>query len=230
MKIPRSVTPVLLLALLSPIGLAAQYQPQDDPPTRVARLSFLGGSVPPRPAGMDDWTDASVNYPLSSGDDLWSDADGRTEITLGSTALRLAPRTAIGFLALDDQTTQIRLSEGSVQVRVRDLEYDEVFEIDTPNGAVTLLRPGSYRIDVQSAGDETMVTVREGEAELAAAGSVISANDGETATVVGMDSPRYDIDRALRPDSWEQWCAARDRRRDFARSAQYMSRDLPGYE
>src|SRR6476661_7388145 len=81
MKIARCVTPALLLALVSPIGLTAQAQyDQDDPPTRVARLSFLGGSVSLRPAGMDDWTDASVNYPLSSGDDLWSDADGRTEI------------------------------------------------------------------------------------------------------------------------------------------------------
>ena len=129
MKIPRPVTPVLLLALLSPIGLAAQYQDQDqDPPTRVARLSFLGGSVSLRPGGIDDWTDATINYPLTTGDELWTDADGRTEITLGPTAIRLAPRSAFGFLALDDYTTQIRLSEGSLQVRLRDLDSDEVLD------------------------------------------------------------------------------------------------------
>src|SRR2546428_1268634 len=37
------------------------------------------------------------------------DADARAEVTLGSTALRLAPYTAFGFLALDDHTSQVRL-------------------------------------------------------------------------------------------------------------------------
>jgi hypothetical protein len=228
MKIARFLMPALLLSLLPTAGLTAQSP--DDPPTRVGRVSFIGGSVSLRPGGVDDWTEATINYPLTAGDDIWTDAAGKTEITLGSAALRLAPYTGFAFLALDDQTTQVRLSEGSLQVRLRDLESDEIFEVDTPNGAVTLLRPGVYRIDVESSGDETRVTVRDGEAEFAAAGSAISVNEGETVTVFGLDRPRYDMANAGRMDAWDRWCADRDRRRDLSRSAQYVSRDMPGYE
>jgi hypothetical protein len=226
MKIARSVA--VLLAILPMVALTAQSP--DDPPARVGRVSLLGGAVSLRPGGADDWTEATINYPLSAGDELWTDADGKTEIALGGAAIRLAPYTGFAFLALDDQTTQVRLSEGSLQVRLRDLADDEVFEIDTPNGAVTLLRAGAYRIDVESSGDETRVTVRDGAAELAAAGSAISVEEGETVTVFGVERPRYDMSNASRPDEWERWCADRDRRRDLSRSAQYVSRDIPGYE
>src|SRR4029077_20463293 len=129
--------------------------PATDPPSRVGRLSYLSGSVSFRPGTVDDWTDASINYPLHAGDHLWTDVDARAELTVGSNAIRLAPQSAFGFLALDDRTTQVRLSQGSVEVRVRSLGDDDSFEIDTPNGAVSLLRPGTYRVDVDSAGDTT---------------------------------------------------------------------------
>src|SRR3989441_6003474 len=47
--------------------------------------------------------------------------------------------------------------------RSRDLGESESLEIDTPSGAVTLLRSGVYRVDVDSSGDTTSVTVRRGE-------------------------------------------------------------------
>src|SRR5205814_215633 len=81
-----------------------------------------------------------------------------------------APQSAFGFLALDDGTVQVRLSQGSLNVRVRDLSENESLEIDTPTGAVALLRPGVYRVDVDSTGDPTSVTVRRGEAEVTASG------------------------------------------------------------
>src|SRR5207245_11683310 len=50
------------------------------------------------------------------------------------------------------------------------------------------------------------------------------------AVVIGTDAPSYDIHAALRPDAWEDWSVARDRRWDEARSARYVSRDVIGYE
>ena len=49
--------------------------------------------------------------------------------------------------------------------------------VDAPNSAVTLVQPGLYRIDVNDAGDATTVTVRRGEADVAAAAS-LSVRDG----------------------------------------------------
>jgi hypothetical protein len=205
MRITRYLTTALLPALLT-TGFASSALAQD-PPDRVGRVSYVGGDVSFRPGDVDDWAAATLNYPLKSGDDLWADVGARAEIAIGSAAVRLAPTTAMGFLALDDQTTQLRLTQGSVQVRVRDLADDEIFEIDTPNGAVSLLLPGSYRVDVDGNGDETSVTVREGRAELTAAGSTFTVDDGEAGTLSGIDSPSYDINDPLPLDAWEQWGA-----------------------
>src|SRR5256886_3936459 len=228
MRTPRLVMPALILALvptLHPADLSDQ-----DPPSQVGRLSFLAGSVSFRPGSVDDWATATVNYPLTTGDHLWTDADARAEITIGSSAIRLAPQSAFGFLALDDRTTQVRLSQGALAVRLRHLGDDEAFEIDTPNGAVSLLRPGSYRVDVDSSGDTTTVTVRHGEAEVTANGSAFSVRADDAAVVAGSDSPSYDIHAALPPDAWEDWGIARDRRWGDAPSARYVSREGIGHE
>lgn len=228
MRLARFIMPALVLVLL-PTPRQSD-RPDNDPPSRVGRLSFLSGSVSFRPGTVDDWTDATINYPLHGGDHLWTDADARAELTVGSNAIRLAPQSAFGFLALDDRTTQVRLSEGSLEVRVRSLGDDDSFEIDTPTGAVSLLRPGTYRVDVDPAGDTTTVTVRHGQADVTAAGSAFAVHAGDAAVVAGGDSPSYDIRDAARPDDWEDWCSTRDRRWDDSRSSQYVSRETIGYE
>lgn len=228
MRLASLVMPALVLALGPGFGRAGPSQ--EDPPSRVGRLSFLTGSVSFRPGTVDDWTAATINYPLHTGDHLWTDADARAEVTVGSTAIRLASGTAFGVLELDDRTTQLRVSQGSLNVRLRNLREDESFEIDTPTGAVSLLRPGTYRVDVDSTGDTTGVTVRHGEAEVTVAGSAFAVRTEQEAIVAGRDAPSYDIHDARHPDDWEDWCAARDRRRDEARSARYVSHELIGYE
>src|SRR3989475_1780144 len=178
MRIAGSLTALLLFGAFP--AFQGIDRPQADPPSRVGRLSYLAGSVSFRPGDVDDWAAATVNYPLHSGDHLWTDADGRAEITVGSTAFRLAPQSAFGLLALDGGTGQVRLSQGSLKMRVRDLSDNDSLEIDTPNGAIALLRPGVYRVDVDSSGDPTSVTVRRGEAEVTAAASAFSRSEEHT--------------------------------------------------
>src|SRR5260370_26154918 len=50
----------------------------DDPPSRVARLSYADGSVSFRPGNLDDWAPASRNRPLTTGDRLWTDKRSRS--------------------------------------------------------------------------------------------------------------------------------------------------------
>jgi hypothetical protein len=58
----------------------------DDPPSRVARSQPSKGEVSFSPAGTDDWVSAVVNRPLTTGDKLWTDRDGRAELHIGSAA------------------------------------------------------------------------------------------------------------------------------------------------
>src|SRR5271156_4753716 len=147
-----------MLAVLLTCWLAAgQYaaaqedpegNPGGDPPSRVARLSLADGAVSFNPAGTEDWLDAVLNRPLSTGDKLWTDQNSRAELQIGSSEVRLSAMTGFSFLNLDDQMMQIRLTERTVNIRVRRLQPDEAVEIDTPNLAFTLLRPGRYRVNV----------------------------------------------------------------------------------
>jgi hypothetical protein len=66
-----------------------------------------------RPASLDEWSVASVNYPLTIGDHVWTDRGGRSELQLGSSVVRIAPNTALSVLNLDDRTAQLRLTEGT---------------------------------------------------------------------------------------------------------------------
>ena len=200
-----------------------------DPPARVGRLSYLSGSVSFRPGAIDQWDSARINFPLTTGDHLWTDAGSRAEVHIGSTAIRLSPEMAFAFLNLDDQTIQIRLSEGSLNLRVRQLGESDVFEIDTPNVTVSVLRPGLYRVDVDAQGNTT-VTDRIGEAEVTASDSAFTVHPRQTATVTGIDSLVYDIRDVYAPDDWDNWCLARDQREDKAASARYVSREMIGYE
>ncbi len=125
----------------------AQNQDQNqeqaqDPPGRVARLNFSQGSISFRPAGEDDWVSGVPNRPMVTGDDLWADENSRAEVHIGSTAIRLGAKTGITFLTLDDRTTQIRLAQGSLILRVRHVDDEDNYEIDTPNIALNMLAAG----------------------------------------------------------------------------------------
>jgi Family of unknown function (DUF6600)/FecR protein len=200
-----------------------------DPPDRVGRIDLLSGTVSFHPGSIEEWAPATLNYPLTIGDNLWTDQDGEAEIHVGSTAIRLASNTEFSFLNLDDQTMQIRLSAGSLNIRLRQLEPGEVVEIDTPNASLTLVRPGSYRVDVQQTGDSS-VTVRSGEAEVNAGDSSFSVFPQQMGDISGLDSPSYDLAAAYPPDQWDQWCDSRDRAEDHIVSAQYVPRDMIGIE
>ena len=141
---------------------------QDDPPSRAARLSFLSGTVTFQPASVEDWVPATLNRPLTTGDRLWTEAGSRAEMNLGSAALRLNGRTNFTFINLNDNMTQVQVSSGSLSVRLRRLDDQESFEIDTPQTAFSLLRPGEYRVDVNEQGDATLITVRGGQGEATA--------------------------------------------------------------
>jgi len=203
----------------------------DDPPSRVARLNLLNGNVSFRPGSIEEWTAATLNYPLTTGDHLWTDAGAQAEIHVGSTAIRMAPQTALAILNIDDRTVQISVPQGSVNVRLLSLADDDAFEVDTPNAAATLLRPGDYRFDADGDNNLTVVTVRGGDAEVTGTGTAFTVHARESARITGVDTISQEILPAPPPDDFDNWCLARERREAQASiSARYVPRDMVGYE
>src|ERR1039458_4195786 len=176
-----------LLALAACSGFA-QGDPQD-PPSRVARLNYMSGTVSFRPGMVEEWAPATLNYPLYNGDHLWSDTGARTEVHIGSTALRMGSETALAVLNLTDSLVQLSLTGGSLQIHLRYLGPNEGFEVDTPNAAITLLRAGDYRFFVDADRNLTNVTVRGGDAEVTAGGSAMTLHARDSAPPAGGDPP-----------------------------------------
>jgi hypothetical protein len=247
MKTRKLCTWLILLACIAVAAQAsplakAQDDPQDqdqnqpdqdqsqDPPGRVARLNYSQGSVSFRPAGEDDWVTAVPNRPIVAGDDLWADENSRAEVHVGSAAIRLGTKSGITFLALDDHTTQIRLAQGSLILRVRHVDDDDTYEIDTPNIAFTLLQPGEYRVDVSEDGSQTITTVWHGRGRVTGGGFTYTVIANQSATFTGSDHLDYDLQQIPSSDDLDNWAFQRDEREDQADSANYVSREMTGYE
>jgi hypothetical protein len=222
-------------AFLAPLRTLAQDQQDgppdgDDPPSRVARISHTDGAVSFNPAGTDDWVGAVINRPMTTGDKLWADNGARAELHIGSASLRIGSTTGFSFLNLDDDVAQIQITEGTLRVRVKRLDQNETFEIDTPNLAFSILRPGTYRVSVNENGDTTEVSVIGGEGEVTGGGQAYSVHAEQTATFVGTDQLDADVQQLGGADEFDQWCAQRDVREDRSASARYVSPDVVGYE
>jgi hypothetical protein len=224
------LSPVLLLLAGFLFAFSSPARADDDPPGRVARLNYIQGSISFQPGGETDWVQANPNRPLTTGDNLWTDRNSRGELHIGSSSIRIAGETGITFLNLNDRTVQIQLAQGSMDVYVRRLEGGDAFEIDTPNLAFTLQRPGEYRVDVDPNGNATSITVCAGEGEATGGGSDYHMDSGDWATFSGTDTLTYEGGQAGRLDEFDRWCRSRDDREERSQSARYVSRDVIGYE
>ncbi|MCA8316419.1 hypothetical protein LGN43_19250 [Burkholderia multivorans] len=223
--------PPVFAQTAAPAPYAAAAQPSaGDPPGRVARLNYLSGAVTTEPAGTDAWSYAAVNRPLTTGDQLWNDAGARSELHIGSTAVRLGASTSLSVLNLDDSTTQLKVGLGTLSTHVRALPAGTSYEIDTPNLALGITAPGDYRVDVAPDGASTTVTVRSGSATVYGSNGQYPLSAGQQAVFTGTDLQIAQQSAAPPPDALDRWAAGRDAAEDRSVSARYVSRDIPGYQ
>jgi hypothetical protein len=202
-----------------------------DPPGRVGRLNYAAGAVSFASAeAPGDWMQAVANHPLTSGDRLWVERDARAEFHVGSIAVRLAGHTAADVLDLDDDRLRLRLAEGTLNIRVRELDRDDVVEIATAAGAVQLREPGSYRLSVDSRQDVARITVHFGRAEVITPGRSFDVPSSQVAVIAAGSLPSFEVAAHAAPDEFDRWSAERDRREDRTVSTKYVSREMTGYE
>ena len=202
----------------------------DDIRQTVARLAYVSGDVSfARGDDPDAWQPADPNVPMTLGDRVWT-AGGRLELQAhGGNVIRLAKATDLTALNLTEDTQQYSVSAGVASFQIRRLGDDDVFEVDTPNAAITFERTGDYRIDVREDGD-TRLQVRRGRAIVASGGGQVPLGEGDAILIEGQEPPRYDMVAIAAPDGWDRWVASRDARYANVRSYQYVSPDIAGVE
>ncbi|MBS0431847.1 MAG: branched-chain amino acid ABC transporter substrate-binding protein [Proteobacteria bacterium] len=225
------LVPAFAAALVAFACLAGAQEVSGDPPDRVARLAYSSGDVEIAPAGVDDWGSADVNRPLVAGDRLLTGDDGLAALELGGAALRIDHGSAFNFLQLSDDSAQVELSQGTLNLRVRNVDNGQNYEVDTPTMAFIANQPGAYRIDIAPDGHGAMVTVFEG-------GGTVYGSNGANREVDAGQSYRFDDSDLTNvvatglpsPDDFDRFCQERDNRWENSVSRRYVSPDVIGYD
>jgi hypothetical protein len=203
----------------------------DEPPSRVARLSSMQGGVSFQPAGSREWGVATLNASITSGDRLVTDDGGRAELEIGSLAARIGSSTDVTVTNLTDGLLQLGVPAGTLRINVYRMDAGDTIEIDTPNGAVNVRAPGSYRIATDAAGDQTIVTVERGRVELTGPNLSQIVEAGRTLRMMGGANgiQTTDVPRPG-PDAFDSWSSYRDGVLTNAASpsAAYVNPDIPG--
>ena len=200
-----------------------------DPPARAARLQYFTGSVSVQPQGTGDWANAELNRPLTNSDNIWADKDSRAEISVGSGVVRIGSESSLTLTRIDENTVQVELHQGALNLHVHELYKNEVYEVDTPNQAFTVSQPGDYRFDVDPNADTTQITVWRGQGQAAGNGPAVVMHDNEEATFKE-NAISGQVHAAGEPDSFDDWALSRDKKMDDSQSAKYVSPDVPGYQ
>ncbi len=214
-----------------PPGQGGDQADQADPPSRVARLSYLKGAVSFVPAGENDWVEAQMNRPLITGDKLWTDNGGRAELEIGSAAVRMDQQSSFDFLNLDDNTAQMELTQGAMNLRVRRLYDGQTYEIDTPTLAFVVNRVGEFRIDVQPDGKTTIVSVMHGGGDVYGEGGArFHVDEGQSVSFNDPQLQNYQSADLPQPDEFDQFALQRDARWDNAPSKRYVAEETIGYQ
>lgn len=202
-----------------------------DPPSRVARLSLMQGGVTFQEAGSPEWGVATLNSSITTGDRLVSDDGGRAELQVGPLAVRLAPSTDLTVTNLTDGLVQLGVPQGTVRLSVFRMTPGDTVELDTPNGAVTVLAPGSYRISTDPSGEQTIVSVERGRVSLSGPELAQEVEQGRSVrlTAEGNAIRVANVPRPG-PDGFDAWSSSRDAllMNSASASAAYVNPDIPG--
>jgi hypothetical protein len=217
----RILHTLTLLALTAFTALAFA-----DTPTRVGRISLTQGDVSISGEVGDQAERALVNWPVTSDNQITTGRDARTEIRIGSTALRLDEDSALEIMELDDERLRLHLHHGSVSVRIRNPDAVQGFELTTPQGRVRLQEPGRIRVDAERQRDTSIVNVFDGVALVDGGGNSLTVRGGRRAEI-----GQYDVRTGLAVrDSFDDWAMLRDQQDDRVTSDRYVTREMTGYE
>ena len=230
MKVSAKLARMAALAAAVPILMVTSLFAQDqDPPARVARIAYLQGTVSFQPAGSDSWNDTPPNYPMVSGDRVYTDQGARAIIQNGSTDVRLWGQTDVTLTNLTDQYEQVALATGSIRVRVFALNPGNTVEVDTPNAAVFIQQPGDYRFNAYDQ-QGSLVAVNVGSVQVTGPGLNQEVDQGQAVQAYGTNPVELGLVEMPGYDDLDRWSMDRDRRIQASISARYMSRDIPGYD
>jgi hypothetical protein len=227
---------ISLSVVLGPLAVGAPAQENasastsaDNPPSRVARISYLKGNVSFLRAGLDQWSQAALNFPVTTGDRIYTDRGARAELEVGTAAVRLSEFTDVTVTNLNDQIMQLSLDQGTIRLSVYDLRSGDTTEVDTANGALTIQDRGKYRIETDPSGEGTLVAVFSGSLQINDGDFSQELGTGEAARLTGQNPVQVESVPMPPEDQFDEWSDERDRRIETSGSSKYVNPYTPGF-
>ena len=208
---------------------AQESTPADNPPDRVARISFLHGNVSFLRGGVNQWSQAALNFPVTTGDRIYTDKGARAELQAGAYSVRVSDSSDLTVTNLSNQTIQLGLGQGTIKITVHQLLPGDAVEVDTPNAALTLLAQGTYRVETDPSGGSTVAAVYSGSLQVTGGAVSQTVQSGQAVKLTGQNPVQVESIPLPHPDSFDKWCEERDRRLASSKSLQYVSSGIPGY-
>lgn len=216
--------------LLSSLAVCAGAAFANDLPGRVGRIADTDGTVWMRDGDNRDereWIAARRNRPLTERDHLATDNDGRAELHIGSSTLRLGPATEVEFVELDDERISVAVRRGSVALRVRSDNVADEWLLIADDGRLRPLRAGHYRLDVEPA--SSFAQAWSGEARFEGQDSALVIAAGQRAEFWRENDGRTHYSWAPEGrDDFGAWALGRDRDEMRYAGSRYVSPEMTG--
>jgi len=230
-------TPAVLLVLIASLGsVFAQaagggtvYKNANPPTGRVARVQYLLGEVSVAPRGTNDWVAASLNRPLAANTYVWTDKNSRAEMNVGDGFIRMDSEASLTLINVNRNTVQFQVDQGEVSLTVQRLVNGEIYEIDTPNAVLTILKPGVYRLDVHPKDDQTSVVVRQGSLAATGQGTAVTISTNEQVRFRNGYSLQHTSEKAPAPDGFDNWANVRNQRLGGPQRGPYFGFGIVGF-
>lgn len=198
-----------------------------DAPGRVGRVTASEGQVWVFAAEAVEGIAATRNRPVADGDRLTTEADGRAEVRIGSTTLRIDVDTELEVTRLDDSHFELRLNSGSVDVRLRTSAAASEFELAVREGQFRAGVPGRYRFD--SDGAASRASALEGRLQFQSRDGTVRLGEGQVAEFWQEGGTQHRFG-PIRGDGFAEWVAERDQRDQRVVPAPHVSPEMTGAE
>ncbi len=166
------------------------------PPARVGQIAAIDGSVSFDGSGSGGWAQASLNYPVTSGDTLYTQDGAKAAIALDSSKISLAADTELQVTGLDANNFAATQSQGEVVYAIDDLQQGQQYTITTPRGTVGIAQNGEYDVIAGDASNPTIVNVFQGAATVTAPGATQQLSAGQAAYLSGSDQTTVQLGQA----------------------------------
>lgn len=150
----------LVLALLVSTAALAET-----PPAQLGRLAAVSGAVSYQATADDAPGEASVNYPLTTGNRLAISPRAHAAIDIAAGRFYLDGDSAMTIDALRPGTATVSLEQGAVILRILPGGAGQVFVIETPRGALRADQPGYFEVEVDAETGMVIASALEGGAQ-----------------------------------------------------------------